>query len=120
MPVAMFAKEHRTGAEIGPLNREQLLACAGRRSTPDPTFWLSLCDRRRACRASRCWAGRYRAICRAAYFETYAAINGLDIEGLRKSGRASLEACDLFGIPHMPEAHKKAYARRDLEQRDLY
>ena len=67
VPVAMFAKEHRTGVEIGPLNRDQLLQnatgavrhrarCAG-----DQLF-----DRGRAYRASRSWAGRCRVTCCAA------------------------------------------------------
>ena len=37
-----------------------------------------------------------------SYFETSAAINGLDIVGLEKKRPSLLEACDLFAIPHMP------------------
>ena len=40
------------------------------------------------------------------YFETSAAINGLDIDGLEKKRPSLLEACDLFGIPHMTKEHK--------------
>ena len=39
VPVAMFAKEHRTGAEIGPLTAINCCNCGGRRSTPGPMRW---------------------------------------------------------------------------------
>ena len=42
-----------------------------------------------------------------SYFETSAAINGLDIVGLEEKRPSLLEACDLFAIPHMPKDHKK-------------
>jgi hypothetical protein len=42
-----------------------------------------------------------------SYFETSAAINGLDIVGLEEKRPGLLEACDLFAIPHMPKDHKK-------------
>ena len=42
-----------------------------------------------------------------SYFETSAAINGLDIVGLVEKRPRLLEACDLFAIPHMPTDHKK-------------
>ena len=42
-----------------------------------------------------------------SYFETIAAINGLDIVGLEEKRPSLLEACDLFAIPHMPKDHKK-------------
>ena len=41
------------------------------------------------------------------YFETAAAINGLDIDGLEEKRPTLLEACDLFAIQHMPKNHKK-------------
>jgi hypothetical protein len=46
-----------------------------------------------------------------SYFETAAAINGLDIIGLEEMRPGLLEACDLFAIPHMPKDHKRM---RDL------
>lgn len=46
------------------------------------------------------------------YAETSALINGLEIDGLTEKRPSLLEACDLYGIPHM-DAQRKA-AMRDL------
>jgi hypothetical protein len=40
------------------------------------------------------------------YFETSAAINGLDITGLTQKRPKLVEACELFGIPHIDAADK--------------
>ena len=48
VPVAMFAKEHRTGVEIGPLIAINCCNCDGRRSTPGRRAGDQLFDRGRA------------------------------------------------------------------------
>ena len=40
------------------------------------------------------------------YFETSAAINGLNITGLTEKRPKLVEACELFGIPHIDVADK--------------
>jgi hypothetical protein len=50
------------------------------------------------------WPLPRHALC--TYFETAAAINGLDLVGLENKRPSLLEACDLFDIPHMSKDHK--------------
>jgi len=54
-----------------------------------------------------------------SYFETAAAINGLDIEGLKERAAELLEACDLYGsnIHRLP---RKDYMRDLILTRTLY
>jgi DNA polymerase family A len=107
VPVAMFAREHRTGTEIGPLRRDQLLSM--RRAPFDTgsdvlvTSYSIVAEL--SCFKVLSWPMPRHLMC--SYFETSAAINGLDIVGLEEKRPGLLEACDLFAIPHMPKDHKK-------------
>ena len=107
VPVAMFAKEHRTGAEIGPLRRDQLLKL--RRAPfeigPDVLMTSYSIVAELSCFKVLGWPMPRHLLC--IYFETSAAINGLEIVGLEKKRPSLLEACDLFAIHHMPKNHKK-------------
>ena len=107
VPVAMFAKEHRTGAEIGPLRRDQLLSLrrAPFDTGPDVLITSYSIVAELSCFKVLSWPMPRHLLC--SYFETSAAINGLDIVGLEEKRPGLLEACDLFAIPHMPKDHKK-------------
>jgi DNA polymerase-1 len=107
VPVAMFAKEHRTGAEIGPLDRDQLLNLrrAPFDTGPDTLMVAYMIVAELSCFKVLGWPMPRPSLC--AYIETSAAINGLNIVGLIEKRPKLLEACDLFDIPHMPESHKK-------------
>jgi hypothetical protein len=111
VPVSLFAKEHRSGTEIK-LRRPELLA--RRRAPfdtgPDVLVVSYSIVAELSCFAALSWPAPRRALC--LYFETAAQINGLDIVGLKKKRPSLLEACDLFGIPHMEVAHKEKM--RDL------
>jgi hypothetical protein len=105
VPVAMFAKEHRSGTEIA-MRRDQLLA---RNRAPFDTGQDSLMIAYSAVAELTCfhvlqWPTPRNVIC--AYVETSAAINGLDIVGLIQKRPTLLEACELFGISHMSVEHK--------------
>src|SRR5262245_9490205 len=105
VPVAMFAKEHRTGAEIA-MHRNQLLASTRAPFDVGPDTLVIGCSvvAELSCfRVLRLPLPRH-VLC--SYFETSAAINGLDIVGLEKKRPSLLETCDLFGIPHMSKEHK--------------
>jgi len=106
VPVVMFAKEHRTGTEIA-MQRDQLLTCT---RAPFPTgsdvlvtSYSAVAELVAACEILR-WPSPRNILC--TYFETSAAINGLDIDGLENKRPKLLEACDLFAIPHMTAEHK--------------
>jgi DNA polymerase-1 len=111
VPVAMFAKEHRTGAEIS-MRRSELLASTRAPFGTGPDVLMTSyaavaelgCFRQLACPRPR------NVLC--TYFETSAAINGLEINGLEAKRPSLLETCDLFEIPHMATEHK-------TEMRDL-
>jgi hypothetical protein len=110
VPVAMFAKEHRTGTEIS-MRRDQLLTC---RSAPfdvgpNVLFTSYTVVAELSCFAVLGWPMPRNIIC--TYFETCAAINGLDIVGLEKKRPTLIEACDLFGIPHTMTAEHKNHMR---------
>jgi hypothetical protein len=105
VPVARFAKEHRTGAEIS-MRRDQLLA---RSRAPFDTGPDALVVAYSAVAELSCfhvlqWPAPRNVLC--AYVEASAAINGRDIVGLTEKRPELLEACDLFGIPHMAAEHK--------------
>ena len=105
VPVAMFAKEHRTGAEIA-MRRNQLLASVRAPFDVGPdtlVIGYSVVAELSCFRVLR-WPMPRHVLC--TYFETCAAINGLDIVGLTKKRPSLLEACDLFDIPHMGKEHK--------------
>jgi hypothetical protein len=106
VPVALFAKEHRTGTEIT-MRREQLLACtkAPFDVGPDTLITSYSIVAELSCFRVLNWPLPRNLLC--TYFETCAAINGLDIVGLTEKRPGLLGACDLFGIPHrMTTEHK--------------
>lgn len=107
VPVAMFAREHRTGAEIGPLGRDQLLKLrqAPFDTGPDVLMTSYSIVAELSCFKVLSWPMPRHLLC--SYFETSAAINGLNITGLEEKRPSLLEACDLFAIPHMPKDHKR-------------
>ena len=84
VPVAMFAKEHRTGTEIGPLTRDQLLNL--RRAPfdigPDVLVTSYSIVAELSCFKVLAWPMPRHLLC--SYFETSAAINGLDIDRARE------------------------------------
>jgi DNA polymerase family A len=106
VPVAMFAKEHRTGAEIA-MRRNQLLACskAPFDTGPDTLVTSYSIVAELSCFRVLNWSLPRNLLC--TYFETCAAINGLDISGLTEKRPGLLAACDLFGILHSMTAEYK-------------
>jgi DNA polymerase family A len=111
VPVAMFAKEHRTGAEIS-MRRAELLAStrAPFNTGADALIVSYSAPAEMSCFDVLGWPKPRNVLC--TYTETSAAINGLDIVGLVTKRPSLLEACDLFDIPHMSKEHK-------TEMRDL-
>jgi DNA polymerase I len=106
VPVAMFAKEHRTGTEIA-MRQPQLVAT---KRAPFDTGPESLVVAFSIVAELTCfhvlgWPRPRNALC--TYFETSAAINGADIVGLTEKRPSLLEACDLFAIPHMEKERKQ-------------
>src|SRR5215469_11310373 len=76
-PVAMFAKEHRSGVEIS-MRRPQLLACARAPFDAGPDILVTSYSivAELSCFRALSWQTPRHALC--TYFETSAAINGLD------------------------------------------
>ena len=111
VPVAMFAKEHRTGAEIS-MRRPGYWRAPTHRSIPgsDALVVSYSAPAEMSCFAMLGWPKPRNVLC--TYTETSAGINGLDIVGLVTKRPSLLEACDLFDIPHMSKEHK-------AEMRDL-
>lgn len=99
MPVSLSCKEYRTGAEIGPLNRNEILKL---RRAPFDTARALMTSysivAELGCFKVLDLPFPENVLC--TYFETCAAINGLDIAGLQKKRPKLSEACDLFGIEH--------------------
>jgi hypothetical protein len=113
VPVAMFAKEHRSGAEIA-LRRDQLLAL---KRAPFGTGTDALMTAYAAVAEDTCfqvlgWPCPRWVLC--TYFETSAAINGQEIVGLEMKRPSLIEACDLFGIPHPHMSAEYKARMRDL------
>jgi hypothetical protein len=110
VPVALFAKEHRTGTEII-MRREQLLACtkAPFDVGPDTLITSYSIVAELSCFRALHWPLPRNLLC--TYFETSAAINGLDLVGLERKRPSLLEACELFGIPPCMTSERKAYMR---------
>jgi hypothetical protein len=105
VPTAMFAKEHRTGTEIS-MDRAQLLASKRAPFDIGPHTLVtsySIVAELSCFRALR-WPMPRNVLC--TYFETSAAINGLNITGLTEKRPKLVEACELFGIPHIDAADK--------------
>lgn len=111
VPVAMFARERRSGTEIS-MRRDKLLACKRPPFDigPDTLIVAYSIVAELTCFRMLCWPMPHYLLC--TYVETSAAINGLDIEGLTMKRPNLLEACDLFDIPRMSAEHK-------TEMRDL-
>jgi DNA polymerase family A len=105
VPVAMFAKEHRTGAEIS-MRRAELLAStrAPFDTGPDVLMTAYAAVAELGCFHQLSWPSPRHVLC--TYFETSAAINGLEIDGLEMKRPKLIEVCDLFGIPHTDAARK--------------
>src|SRR5215510_3177410 len=98
-PVAMFAKEHRTGAEITMRRAELLASTRAPFSTgPDVLMTSYAAVAELGCFRQLAWPRPRHVLC--TYFETSAAINGLEIDGLEMKRPSLLETCDLFDIPH--------------------
>jgi hypothetical protein len=98
VPVCMFAKEQRTGAEIF-LRREQLLTL---RQAPFGTGQNDLMVAYAANAELSCFLALglpFPCNVLDVYVETSAAINGLDIEGLTTKRPNILEALEWFGLP---------------------
>jgi DNA polymerase-1 len=105
VPVAMFAKEHRTGAKIT-MDRAQLLAStrAPFDTGPDTLVTSYSIVAELSCFQALSWPMPRNLLC--SYFETSAVINGHDIAGLTEKRPKLVEACELFGIPHIDAADK--------------
>ena len=108
IPVSLFAKEHRTGAEIF-LRRPELLA---RRRAPFDTGPGVLVTGYSLVAELSCfrvldWPAPLHGLC--TYIEVAAAINGADIVGMTERRPKLLEAANLFSIPH-PEM---SFERKD-------
>src|SRR5262249_40581621 len=105
VPVALSAKEQRTGTEIS-MRREQLLASTrlpfGQGLDTLVTSYSNVAELN--CLNMLGYPIPTNLLC--TYTETCAAINGLDIDGLIEKRPSILEACDLFDIPHMTKEHK--------------
>jgi hypothetical protein len=111
VPVSLFAKEHRTGAEIAMWQGE--LSHATRLPFHDGndtlvTAYMAVAELN--CLDRLNWPPPRNLLC--TYVETSAAINGLDIVGLTEKRPSLLEACELFGVPHVAKEYKAAM--RDL------
>jgi DNA polymerase-1 len=111
VPVAMFAQEHRTGTNIF-MRRPELLAStrAPFDIGPDILMTSYAAVAELGCFRALSWPRPQHVLC--TYFETSAAINGLEIDGLEMKRPSLLETCDLFNIPHMSKEHKVSV--RDL------
>jgi DNA polymerase I len=108
IPVSMFAKEHRSGAEVF-MRRSELLAC--RRApfdveSPDVLMTGYSLVAELSCFHALDWPAPRHGVC--TYIETAALINGADIIGMTERRPKLLEACDLFSIqhPHMSAERK--------------
>jgi DNA polymerase family A len=105
VPVSMFAQEHRTGTQIF-MRRDQLLtrSRAPFDVGPDTLFTGYMAAAELSCFQVLGWPYPNNVLC--TYTETSAAINGLDIDGLTDKRPSLIEACELFGIPHMDKERK--------------
>jgi DNA polymerase-1 len=99
VPVSLFAKEHRTGAEIF-MRRPELLACRQAPFDVGPGALIAGYSlvAELACFRVLGWPAPRHGVC--TYAEVIAATNGMDIDGMAGRRPKLLEACDLFGIAH--------------------
>jgi DNA polymerase-1 len=112
VPVCMFAREQRTGAEIF-LWRDELLTLrrAPFDTGPDDLMVAYACNAELSCFLALGWPFPHNVL--DLYVEASAAINGLGIEGLTMKRPNILESLELFGVP---SAYTKAEkdAMRDV------
>jgi hypothetical protein len=111
VPVAMFAKERRSGRETQ-LRRDQLLTlkCAPFDVGPGALMVSYSIVAELSCFKALDWPMPRNALC--TYFLASAQVNGLDIDGLRSKRPSLLESCSLFGVPHATDAEHKERMRR--------
>jgi DNA polymerase-1 len=111
VPICLFARELRSGREIF-MRRDELLACTRQPFDvgPDTLVISYAATAELGCDLALGFEVPTNVIC--TFVETCAALNGLDAYGLERKRPSLLEACDLYGIPHMTKAHK-------TEMRDL-
>jgi hypothetical protein len=110
-PVTLFAKEMRSGRTIRMQRRDLLLATrlpfGGEPDTAVESYAA-------VAELTTCLSAGIElpvhVIC--TFTETIAAVNGLDIPGIGEKRPSLLEACDLYGVPHMDADRKRAM--RDL------
>jgi hypothetical protein len=124
VPVAMFAREQRTGHSIQ-LRRPELIRLkrapfdVGERSLF--TAYMAVAELKVF--AVLGWPAPHNIVC--SYIETCAQTNGVSLIGLsgaeKKRKRPKLlEACELFGVPlHMNQAHKDAMVDLILSKPDF-
>src|SRR5262249_43505447 len=106
VPVSLFAKEHRTGAEIAIRRNELLNQTRLPFDTGNETLVTSYSIvAELTCLNRLNFPLPCNMLC--TYIETSAAINGLNIGGLTAKRPSLLEACELFEIPHMTREHKE-------------
>jgi hypothetical protein len=108
VPIAMHAREHRTGTEIT-LREEQLrkLTRAPFDTGPDSLVTGYSVVAELTCFKVLGWPLPHNVLC--TYFETCAAINGQEIVGLEKKRPKLIEICDLLRIPHMSAGDKAGF-----------
>jgi hypothetical protein len=119
VPVAMFAKERRSGRETQ-LRRDQLLTlkCAPFDVGPGALMVSYSIVAELSCFKALDWPMPRNALC--TYFLASAQVNGLDIDGLRSKRPSLLESCSLFGVPHATDAEHKERTRRLILENETY
>jgi hypothetical protein len=97
VPIAMFAKERRTGTEIS-MRRAQLLACTRAPFDTGPNTLIIGYSviAELSCFHVLHWPAPRNVLC--TYTEISAAINGLDIEGLTEKRPKLIETCSTSRI----------------------
>jgi hypothetical protein len=99
-PTCMFAREQRSGREIF-MWRSELLVSSSLRAPfdtgPDDLVIAYSSPAEMSCFRMLGWSTPHNVL--DAYVETIAAINGLEIEGLKEKRPNLVEALQLFGLP---------------------
>jgi DNA polymerase I len=106
IPVSLYAREHRTGAELF-MRRPELLACRQAPFDAGPEALIvgySLVAELSCFRVLN-WPAPRHGLC--TYAEVIAATNGMDIDGMAGRRPKLLEAAALFGIPHTITLERK-------------
>ena len=97
LPVCMFTKEQYSGREIF-LRRDQLLTLRRAPFDTGPNdLMVTYTNAELSCFQILGWPFPYNVL--DVYVETCAAINGLEIEGLKDKRPSLLETLELFGLP---------------------